>query len=139
MVPIISWPGITGHGELTRPAALSPCQVWMSEPQTFAIEILTLIEPGHGSTTGYSRISNSLPMPVITAARPVFAIGVLPASTAAPMPPRARIFKRAQLRMSSGGARGEGRGARGEKEYPHGRLPREVHHDHQTPAAQACH
>src|SRR5687768_9483263 len=53
----------------------------MSEPHTFATSILILIEPGHASTTGYSRISNSLPMPGITAARPVFAIRVLPANT----------------------------------------------------------
>src|SRR5712691_6782150 len=46
----------------------------MSEPQTLARAILISIAPGSGSGTGYSRISNGLPVPWNTASRAVSAI-----------------------------------------------------------------
>src|SRR5262245_58482815 len=46
----------------------------MSEPQTLARAILIRAAPGSGSGTGYSRISNGLPVPWNTAIRAVSAI-----------------------------------------------------------------
>src|SRR5215510_8266767 len=43
----------------------------MSEPQTFASAILMSMAPGSGSGTGYSRISNGVPVPWKTARRAV--------------------------------------------------------------------
>src|SRR5262249_10957237 len=50
----------------------------MSEPHTLASAILTTTAPGLGSGTGYSRISNVLPLPIQAASFPVFAMSVTP-------------------------------------------------------------
>src|SRR5262245_34743999 len=49
----------------------------MSEPQTLASAILISAAPGSGSGTGYSRISNGLPVPWNTAIRALSAIAYL--------------------------------------------------------------
>src|SRR5688572_23993421 len=48
----------------------------MSEPQTLARAILISTAPGSGSGTGYSRISNGVPVPWKTASRAVSGIAV---------------------------------------------------------------
>src|SRR5215210_6278354 len=73
----------------------------MSEPQTLAISTLIRTAPGHGSITGYSRSSNSLPMPGMIAARPVFAMGVPPNRRRQHLAGRQRIFKPVRREMSS--------------------------------------
>src|SRR5437867_887449 len=50
----------------------------MSEPHTLASAILMTTAPGLGSGTGYSRISNVLPLPIQAASLPVCAMSVTP-------------------------------------------------------------
>src|SRR5215208_1055056 len=59
----------------------SPRHTCRSEPQILASVMRTTAAPGSGSGTGYSRISNGLPAPTNTAARPwLTSPSVLPAS-----------------------------------------------------------
>src|SRR5215510_7135201 len=80
----------------------------MSEPHTLASAILMTTAPGFGSGSGYSRISNVLPLPVQAASFPVFAMSVTPPEPAQlvlrSLRPRAAFFL-SSLRSSSGDRR----------------------------------